>query len=76
VAGRETAGVEVGLMGRSIDSGEDKILIQTNTVCSVVATKMSLRRCKFAGRFWLCLRSRFRRVRSVGIVVKVVRSGI
>ena len=76
VAGRGSGGVEVGQMGRSIDSAEDKILIQTNTVCSVVATQMSLRRCKFAGRFWLCLRSRFRRVRSVGIVVKVVRSGI
>lgn len=76
VAGRETAGVEVGLMGRSIDSAEDKMLIQTNHVCSVVATQMSLRRCKFAGRFWLCLRSRFRRVRSVATLVQVVRSGI
>jgi len=43
VAGRGSGGVEVGQMGRSIDSAEDKILIQTNHVCSVVATQMSLR---------------------------------
>lgn len=44
VAGRETAGVDVGLMGRSIDSaGDDDMLVRTQTVCSVVATQMAVR---------------------------------
>lgn len=43
VARRETADVEVGQMGRSIDSVEDKMMVQTQTVCSVVATQMAVR---------------------------------
>ena len=43
VAGRGNAGVEVGLMGRSIDSAGDQMRVQTHTVCSVVATQMAMR---------------------------------
>ncbi len=43
VAGRETGGVEVGQMGRSIDSVGDDLLVRTQTVCSVVATQMAVR---------------------------------
>jgi nicotinate-nucleotide adenylyltransferase len=43
VAGRETGGVEVGQMGRSINSGGDDLLVRTQTVCSVVATQMAMR---------------------------------
>lgn len=43
VAGRGNAGVEVGQMGRSIDSAGDQMLVQTHTVCSVVPTQMAMR---------------------------------
>jgi nicotinate-nucleotide adenylyltransferase len=43
VAGRETAVVEVGQMGSSIDSGAEQMMIHTQTVCSVVATQMAMR---------------------------------
>ncbi|MFM9266214.1 nicotinate (nicotinamide) nucleotide adenylyltransferase [Tychonema sp. BBK16] len=43
VARRETAGVEVGLVERSIDSAEEDMLVRTNHVCSVVATQMAVR---------------------------------
>lgn len=43
VAGRKTGGVEVGQMGRSIDSVGDDLLVRTQTVCSVVATQMAVR---------------------------------
>lgn len=43
VAGRGSGGVEVGQMVRSIDPLEDLIIVQTNTVCSVVATQMAVR---------------------------------
>lgn len=46
VAGRETGDVEVGQMGRSIDSGAEQMLVQTQTVCSVVATQMAMRGVK------------------------------
>ncbi len=43
VAGRGNAGVEVGSRSSSIESGADKMLVQTHTICSVVATQMALR---------------------------------
>lgn len=43
VAGRETGDVEVGQIERSIDSVEDQMMVQTQTVCSVVATQMAMK---------------------------------
>jgi len=43
VAGRETVGVEVGIRSSLIESDADKMLVQTHTICSVVATQMALR---------------------------------
>ena len=43
MAGRRNAGVEVGARSSSIESEADKMLVQTHTICSVVATQMALR---------------------------------
>jgi len=43
VAGRETVGVEVGQMGRSIDSAGDQMQVRTNNICSVVVKQMAMR---------------------------------
>ncbi len=43
VAARGNVGVEVGGRFSSIDSGTEQMLVETNHVCSVVATQMAMR---------------------------------